>query len=136
MSMGLSKAQIIGNLGRDPEMRFTPNGTAVTNFSVAVNRRARGQNAGNEETETDWYRIVCFGRQAELADQMLRKGLRVYVDGRLQINQFTGNDGQERQSVEIIANDFVILTPREDSQAGGERGGSGNNEDELDDLPF
>jgi single-strand DNA-binding protein len=133
MSMGLSKAQIIGNLGRDPEMRFTPNGTAVTNFTVAVNRRSRTQNSG-EESETDWYRIVCFGRQAELADQMLRKGLRVYVDGRLQQNRFRGDDGQERTSVEIIASDFIILTPREDGQA--QRTRSDNGEDELDDLPF
>lgn len=133
MSRGQARAHIIGNLGRDPEMRFTPNGTAVTNFTVAVNHRRRGQDG--EDPPPDWYRIVCFGQQAEFADQYLRKGLRVYVDGRLQINQFTGNDGQERQSVEIVASDVMILTPREDSQAGGETGGT-NTEDELDDLPF
>lgn len=134
MSRGQARAHIIGNLGRDPEMRFTPNGTAVTNFTVAVNRQPRNQQS-SEETPPDWYRIVCFGQQAEFADQYLRKGLRVYVDGRLQIDRWTGNDGQERTTVEIVANDIMILTPREDAQTGGERGGS-NNEDELDDLPF
>lgn len=133
MSRGQARAHIIGNLGRDPEMRFTPNGTAVTNFTVAVNHRRRQQD--NEDPPPDWYRVVCFGQQAEFADQYLRKGLRVYVDGRLQINQFTGNDGQERQSVEIVASDVMILTPREEGQTAGDRGGS-ENEDELDDLPF
>jgi single-strand DNA-binding protein len=135
MSFGLSKAQIIGHTGRDAEMRFTPNGTAVTQFTVAVNRRSRNSNSGGED-ETDWYRIVCFGRQAELADQMVRKGMRIYVDGRLQIRQYTTNEGENRTSVEIVANDFVLLTPRDEAQQMGERGGQGPSDEEFDDLPF
>lgn len=133
MSTGRARAHIIGNLGRDPEMRFTPNGTAVTNFTVAVNHRPRNQQGG-EEPQPDWYRVVCFGRRAETADQILRRGLRVYIEGRLQIEKFTGNDGQERTSVEIVADDWLILTPREEGQ-GQERSQDGG-EDELDDLPF
>ncbi len=147
MSYGRARAHIIGNLGVDPEMRFTPNGTAVTTFSVAVNRPPRGGNQQrDEESKPDWYRVVCFGRLAETADNILRRGLCVYVDGRLQINDFTGNDGQERRSVEIVASDFVILTPRDDGQGqnqgqgqepGGQRSGGGQGyDDEIDDLPF
>jgi single-strand DNA-binding protein len=138
MSTGRARAHIIGNLGRDPEMRFTPNGTAVTNFTVAVNHRPRNQNQGGEEPKPDWYRVVCFGRQAETADKVLRRGLRVYVEGRLQINDFTTNEGEERRSVEIVASDFMILTPRDENQGSGQeqRGGGQQYEDDLDDLPF
>jgi single-strand DNA-binding protein len=136
MSTGRARAHIIGNIGQDPEMRFSQNGTAVTTFSVAVNRTSRSQQGG-EEQPPDWYRIVCFGQQAEFADQYLTKGNRVYVEGRLQINRFTGNDGQERQSVEIVASELMNLTPRGDGQGmGQQRGGGQSADDELDDLPF
>lgn len=146
MSRGLSRVQIIGNLGRDPEMRFTPSGAAVTEFSVAVNRRRRGQDGQNVD-ETDWYRVICWSRLAEIADQYLRKGTRVYVDGRLQLRRYTGNDGQERTSVEVVASDMVILTPRDEMGAGGreptgtragepEFGERGEREDDFDDVPF
>jgi single-strand DNA-binding protein len=136
MSTGRARAHIIGNIGRDPEMRFSQNGTAVTNFTVAVNRTPRNQQSQGEEQPPDWYRVVCFGRRAETADQILRRGLRVYVEGQLQINTFTGNDGTERTSVEIVADDYMILTPREDGQGTGQRGGGRQDDDELDDLPF
>lgn len=138
MSTGRARAHIIGNIGRDPEMRFSQSGTAVTNFTVAVNRTPRSQQSQGEETPPDWYRIVCFGQQAEFADQYLSKGNRVYVEGRLQINRFTGNDGQERQSVEIIASELMNLTPRDfDQTSGGQQySGGPQNDDELDDLPF
>jgi single-strand DNA-binding protein len=132
MSTGRARAHIIGNLGQNPEMRYTPNGTPVTQFSVAVNSRRRRQ--GEEDPPPDWYRVTCFGQQAEFADQYLRKGLRVYVDGRLQIDRWTGNDGQERTTVEIIASEMLILTPREEGQA--IRESQDNGDDELDDLPF
>lgn len=138
MSTGRARAHIIGNIGQDPEMRFSQSGTAVTNFSVAVNRTPRNQQGqGGEEQPPDWYRVVCFGQLAEVADQYYSKGNKVYVEGRLQINRFTGNDGQERQSVEIIASELMNLTPRGDDQGGGQqRSGGQNSEDELDDLPF
>ncbi|TVR73175.1 MAG: single-stranded DNA-binding protein [Sphaerobacteraceae bacterium] len=137
MSTGRARAHIIGNIGQEPEMRFSQSGTAVTNFTVAVNRTPRNQQGG-EEVPPDWYRIVCFGQLAEMADKYYSKGNRVYVEGRLQINRFTGNDGQERQSVEIVANEIMNLTPRGDTQGEGQqqRGGQNSNDDELDDLPF
>lgn len=113
MSRSLSRIQLIGNLGRDAEMRYTPSGAPVTEFSVAVNRRRRTQD-GQWIDETDWYRVVCWNRLAEFADQYLKRGMRVYVDGRLQLRRYTANDGTERMSVEVIANDVIILTPRAD----------------------
>lgn len=137
MSTGRARAHIIGNIGQDPEMRFSQNGTAVTTFSVAVNRTPRSQRDQGNEEPPDWYRVVCFGQNAEFADQYLSKGNRVYVEGRLQINKFTGNDGQERQSVEIVANEVMNLTPRQDGQgAGQQQSGGQQSDDELDDLPF
>lgn len=114
MSRGLNKVQIIGNLGADPEMRYTPSGAAVTNFRVAVSRRVRGQD-GNFNEETEWFRIVAWERLAETCNEYLRKGTRVYVEGRLQSRKYTDKDGIERTSVEIVANEMLMLSGREDS---------------------
>lgn len=139
MSRGLNKIQLIGNLGRDPEMRFTPSGKPVTEFSLAVNRRRRGE---NDAEETDWFRVICWDRLAEIADQFLTRGTKVFVEGRLQIRRYTSNEGQERTAIEVVANDLLILTPR------GERGEvprqSGPSEssdpdrvdDDFGDVPF
>jgi single-strand DNA-binding protein len=130
---------LIGNLGRDPEMRYTPGGTAVTEFSLAVNRRRRE----GEQEETDWFRIVCWGNLAEIADKYLTRGTKIYVDGRLQIRRYTGNDGQERTSVVVVANDLLILTPRGErgevprQPGSGEQAGGGESVgDDFDDVPF
>ena len=139
MSTGRARAHIIGNIGQEPEMRFSQNGTAVTSFTVAVNRTPRSQrDQGGQEEPPDWYRVVCFGQMAEMADQYYSKGNKVYVEGRLQINRFTGNDGQERQNVEIVASELMNLTPRGDAQGAGQQqsGGQNRSDDELDDLPF
>jgi single-strand DNA-binding protein len=106
-----AQAHIIGHVGRDPEMRVTQNGTSVTNFSVAVNKRRRSQEG--DDPPPDWYRIAAWGKQAEFADNYIRKGLKVYVAGRQEFSSFTGDDGQERWNVEINANELQILTPRE-----------------------
>jgi len=116
MSRGYSRVILVGNLGRDPEMRYTPQGTPVTNFSIAVNRR-RGT-GDNAQDETDWYRISVFGRQAEVADQYLKRGMKVLVDGRLAIRSYVGNDGVERTSVEVTADNFQMLTTRDEMEAG------------------
>jgi single-strand DNA-binding protein len=146
MSRGLNKIQIIGHLGRDPEMRYTPGGTPVTNFSVAVSRRRRGQD-GQSMDETEWFRVVCWDKLAEIADQYLKKGARVYIEGRVQIRKYTGNDGVERTSVDVIANDMIMLSGRDEGgYAGREEGGtrrepassrsSEAGEEDFDDLPF
>ena len=108
---------IIGHVGGDAEMRVTPNGTSVTNFSVAVNKRRRSQEG--DDPPPDWYRVAAWGQQAEFADKYIRKGLKVYVCGRQEFSSFTGQDGTERWNVEINANDVQILTPRDDNQGGG-----------------
>jgi single-strand DNA-binding protein len=121
MARGYSRVIIVGNLGRDPEMRYLPSGDPVVNFTVAVGRRRRGTD-GNWMDETDWYRVNCFRRNAEVADQYLRKGSQVLVEGQLQIRQYTGNDGVERTSVEINCDNFTMLGTRDD--AAGSGGGS------------
>ena len=140
-SRGLNKVMIIGNLGRDPELRFTPNGKAVASFTVAVSRI--GRDAQGERTEeTEWFRVVAWERLAETCNEFLKKGMKVYVEGRLQTRKFTDREGQERTSVEIVANEMVMLDSRgAPMPAGGEApqpvaaGPSGNDLD-VDDLPF
>src|SRR5262245_34164636 len=143
---GLCKAMIIGNLGRDPEMRFTQAGKPVTNFSVAVSRRYTVE--GETREETQWFRVSAWNQLAEKCSQYLTKGQRVFVEGRLQTRQWTGNDNQVRFEVEIIANDIVFLaSPRAyeggEEFAGARSGGGGapssnggGDDIDPDDLPF
>jgi single-strand DNA-binding protein len=98
-------------------MRYSQNGTPITNFSIAVNRRRRGMD-GNFVDETDWYRVSLFRNAAETANEYLKKGTKVLVEGQLQIRTFTGQDGMERTSVEVNADNFMILTPRDDPGEG------------------
>jgi single-strand DNA-binding protein len=121
MVRGLNKVQIIGNLGRDPEMRYTPSGSAVTNFTVAVNRPRRGQD-GNMTDETEWFRVVLWDKLAETASEFLRKGRTVYIEGRLQSRKYTDKDGVEKTSVEIVGNEMILLGAREEGQGGGGQG--------------
>jgi single-strand DNA-binding protein len=151
--MSLNKAMIIGNLGRDPEMRYTPSGQAVTQFTVAVNRNYKDHD-GNWQEETEWFRVVVWGQQAERAAEHLRKGNKVYIEGRLQTRQWEDQSGQKRYTTELVANQVTNLErrPREDSgePSGAPGGGSPRpsaprsadgpsdrlDEPELDDLPF
>src|SRR4051794_3884795 len=111
---------IIGNLGRDPEMRYTPSGQAVTQFTVAVNRNYKDQQ-GERQEETEWFRVVAWAQQAEFAAEYLRKGAKVYVEGRIQTRQWEGQDGQKRYTTELVANTIQNLErrAREDSGEGG-----------------
>jgi single-strand DNA-binding protein len=114
----MSRIQIIGNVGRDPELKMTANGRPVCEFSVAVNRvTGRGQ-GGEREEQTDWYRVSCWGKQAETAQQIITKGRLVFVDGRFQPREWTGKDDQKRMSLEISANDFQLLDSRRDRGEG------------------
>ena len=148
--MSLNKCMIIGNLGRDPEMRYTPSGQAVTQFTVAVNRNYK-DSQGERQEETEWFRIVAWGQQAEFAAEYLRKGAKVYVEGRLQTRQWEGQDGQKRYTTELVANTIQNLErrPREDAgpDYGGSQeprprpqpaaqGGSEGADQDYDDLPF
>jgi single-strand DNA-binding protein len=110
--MSLNKCLIIGNLGRDPEMRYTPSGQAVTQFTVATNRNFRdGQ--GEWQKETEWFRVVVWGQQAERAAENLRKGHKVYIEGRIQTRQWEDQTGQKRYTTELVANQVTSLERRE-----------------------
>ncbi|HUG48301.1 MAG TPA: single-stranded DNA-binding protein [Candidatus Limnocylindria bacterium] len=124
--MSLNKCMIIGNLGRDPEMRYTPSGQAVTQFTVAVNRNYKDQQ-GERQEETEWFRVVAWGQQAEFAAEYLRKGNKVYVEGRLQTRQWEGQDGQKRYTTELVANTIKNLErrPRDESGEPAGYGGQG-----------
>jgi len=109
--MSLNKAMIIGNLGRDPEMRYTPGGQAVTQFTVAVNRNFRGQD-GEWQEETEWFRVVAWGPIGERAAENLRKGGKVYIEGRIQTRQWEDNTGAKRYTTELIADRVTNLEKR------------------------
>lgn len=111
MSRGLNKIQIIGNLGRDPEMRYTPSGRPVTTFPVAVSRSWSTAD-GERHTETEWFHVVTWGNLAEVCKQYLTKGQQVYIEGRLKTRRWEDKDGVQRVSVEIIANEMMMLGER------------------------
>ena len=115
--MSLNKAMIIGNLGRDPEMRYTPNGQAVTQFTVAVNRNYK-DSTGEWKEETEWFRVVAWGPLAERTAEYLRKGRKVYVEGRLQTRSWEGQDGQKRYTTELVASTVTALDPRPREEGG------------------
>ena len=114
----LNKIMIIGNVGRDPELRMTSNGKPVTEFSVAVNRVYSGGDGGERKEETEWFKVICWQRLAETAQQIIQKGRLVYVEGRLQNRPWTDREGKERTSLEIIANNFQVLDSRRDREGG------------------
>ena len=125
----LSKVILVGNLGSDPEMRYTPNGKAVTSFNIATNRRYT-TSAGENKEETDWFRVSVWGKQAEQCNQFLNKGKQVYVEGRLHARSWEGQDGQMRTSLEVTAERVLFL---------GKRGSVAlpeGEEIEPEDLPF
>lgn len=118
--MTLNQIFLIGRAGTDPQMRYTPSGTAVTDFRLAVNNPSRGQD-GEWQDNTEWFTVTAWERQAESVNQYLAKGRRVFVEGRLSTNTFTGNDGQQRTSLEVRA--FrVIFLDRPDNQGGDDFG--------------
>jgi single-strand DNA-binding protein len=125
----LNKIMLIGNVGSDPEMRYTPNGKAVTSFRMATNRRYTTP-SGESKEETEWFRVSVWGKQAESCNQFLSKGKRVYVEGRLRSQNWEGQDGQMRTSLEVSAN-RVIFLDRAASTSLPEEGGL-----EPEDLPF
>ena len=111
----LNKVMLIGNVGQDPELRYTPDGNPVANFSIAVNRRRK---VGDEyKDETEWFNIVCFSRTAENVNQYLSKGQKVYVEGRFQSSEYVGQDGNKRKSFEVIANDVTFLSTKSESES-------------------
>ena len=151
----MNKIIVIGNLGRDPEMRYTPNGQSVTSFSIASNRRYT--TGGEQREETEWFNVSAWGRLAETCNQYLTKGQQVYVEGRLTSRTYQGNDGQTRVSLDINLTEMQMLGRRGDNMdeggspygsgsgmasgsgpSGSSSGMAGGNDpyDDVDDLPF
>lgn len=133
----INKAILIGNLGADPEVRYTQTGTAVANFNLATTESWTKD--GNKEEKTEWHRIVAFGRLGEICGEYLSKGSKVYIEGRIQTRSWDDKDGNKRYTTEIVAREMKILTPR---SGGGTSTGSYDEEPPLpeptmgDDVPF
>jgi single-strand DNA-binding protein len=151
MARGLNKVLLIGNLGKDPEMKYTQQGTPVTTFSMAVSRSWKSPD-GQVKDETEWFRIVAWQKLAEQCNEYLHKGSKVYIEGRLQTREWQGQDGQPRQTVEVVANEMLLLDSRQGTGQGGynneeqrpaRAGGGGSpggfDDDadmDVDDIPF
>ena len=156
----VNKVILVGNLGKDPETRYMPNGEQVTNITVATSESWKDKNSGEQKEATEWHRVTFYRRLAEIAGQYLKKGSQVYIEGRLQTRKWQGQDGQDRYTTEIIANEMKMLGKREGqgapagdgpreggaSRGGQDRGqgkpapaqpaGGGNFNDFDDDIPF
>ncbi len=117
MSRSVNKAILVGNLGADPEVRTTPSGSRVATLSVATNRRWTDR-SGVQQEKTEWHRVVAWNNLAEIVERYLRKGDRVYVEGRIEYRQWQGQDGQTRYTTEVIARDMVMLGGRGEASAG------------------
>ena len=124
MARGINKVILIGNLGRDPETRYSQGGSPITNFSVATSESWRDKSSGETQERTEWHNIVCFNRLAEIAGEYLRKGSKVYIEGQLRTSSWEA-DGQKKYRTEVYARELQMLDSRGDSGMGGGAGGGG-----------
>ena len=133
----VNKVILVGNLGRDPELRYTQQGTAVANFTLATNENFQKKD-GSRDERTEWHRIVAWGKTAELCSQYLSKGRTVYIEGRIQTREWENKEGQKQKTTEIVAQTVQFLGAR--GEGGGRSGGSGGSGDPPppaeDDIPF
>jgi len=118
MARGVNKVILVGNLGQDPEVKYMPNGNAVTNVTIATSESWKDKQTGQQQERTEWHRVVFFNRQAEVAGEYLRKGSKVYIEGSLKTRKWQGQDGQDRYTTEIVASEMQMLdSPNTGSQA-------------------
>jgi len=155
MARGINKVIIVGNVGGDPETRYMPSGSAVTNLTVATNESWKDKQTGEKKERTEWHRVAMFNRLAEIAAEYLRKGSQVYIEGKLRTRKWQDKDGQDRYTTEIIADEMQMLGGRGGDFGGGgggggssSRGSSGSSQDSGgapphpgpddfdDDIPF
>ena len=153
MARGVNKAIIVGNLGRDPEVRYTANGSAVANVTIATSESWKDKQSGERQERTEWHRVVFFGRLAEIAEEYLKKGSQVYIEGSIRTQKWQDKEsGQDRYTTEIVARDMQMLGSRggeasgasDDNYSGGARsaggssggGATGGDPDLDDDIPF
>mgnify|MGYP000259429741 CR=1 FL=1 len=127
---GVNKVILVGNLGQDPEVRYTPGGAAITTISIATSDSWKDKNSGQMQEKTEWHRVVFFGKLAEIAGEYLKKGSQVYFEGKLQTRKWQDRSGQDRYSTEVVLQGFnstlTMLDGRGDNQGGDNYGGGGN----------
>ena len=141
---GINKVILIGNLGRDPEVRYTPDGTAVANFTIATSEEWKDKNTGEKKERTEWHRIVAFRRLGEICGEYLSKGRQVYIEGRLQTREWEDKEGNKRYTTEIVANQMQMLGSKAPANATGSSqyasapnpSGPAPLKTEDDDIPF
>jgi single-strand DNA-binding protein len=152
MARGINKVIIVGNVGGDPETRYMPSGSAVTNLTVATNESWKDKQTGEKKERTEWHRVAMFNRLAEIAAEYLRKGSQVYIEGKLRTRKWQDKDGQDRYTTEIVADEMQMLggrggdfgggsgsSPRASSSGGQDSGGAPPHpgpDDFDDDIPF
>lgn len=126
-SRGVNKVILVGNLGADPEIRYTQNGSAVANLRLATSEQWRDKQTGENQERTEWHRVVMFGRLGEIAGEYLKKGSKVYIEGKLQTRKWQAQDGSDRYSTEVVANEMQMLDSRGGGgdDFGGQQGGGG-----------
>lgn len=138
---GVNKVILIGNLGKDPEVRYTESGQAIANITLATSETWKDKNTGNQKEQTEWHRVVFFRRLAEIAGEYLKKGSKVYIEGKLQTRKWQDKDGQDRYTTEIVANEMQMLgsvsnSPRNETQPDLSSAGETQGGDFDDDIPF
>jgi single-strand DNA-binding protein len=120
----VNKVILIGNLGKDPEVRYAPSGSAICNVTIATSRQWKDKTSGERQEETEWHRVVFYDRLAEIAGEYLKKGKSVYIEGRLKTRKWTDKEGVDKYTTEIIAQEMTMLGSREGSSGGGDEMGS------------
>ncbi len=140
--MGVNKVILVGNLGADPEIRYTPSGTAVANFRIATSETYTRKD-GQKETKTEWHRIVAFNKLAEICGEYLAKGKQVYIEGKIQTRAWDDHDGNKKYTTEIIANQMQMLGSARDAAAASSGDASGDDAgtdeippSDIEDVPF
>ena len=135
----INKVELIGNLGADPEVKVMPSGGNVVNLRLATTRRWKDRNTGERKDATEWHRVVCFNRTADIAAQYLKKGSQVYIEGRLQTRKWQAQDGTDRYSTEVVANSLTMLAKKStetDTPDGASLSAPNDPFDDLGDVPF
>ena len=146
MSRGVNKVILVGNLGQKPDMKYTQSNTAVANLSLATSESWKDKDSGDLKTKTEWHRVVYFGKLAEIAEQYLDKGSKVYVEGKLQTRKWQDQSGNDRYTTEVLGQELTMLDSRGDSSGSSfENNNSGMNEEDVnqdngefseEDIPF
>lgn len=117
---GINKVILVGNLGKDPEVRYAPSGSAITNITIATSESWKDKNTGEKQEKTEWHRVVFFNKIAEIAGEYLRKGSKVYIEGKLQTRKWTDKEGMDRYTTEIVVDGFSGVMQMLDSRSGGD----------------